>query len=755
MKDQPTLFAETEDSPENLFEVIPLAGVGKPLTYRVGPQLDHPVEVGSLVRVPLRGHTVLGVVVDQDPTAATRVQKIRHILQNLYAFPVVSPKLIDLLRWMARYYAASPEICLETAIPAPVRRGTNAKEVTWIEAIREETDPPRKPPRGPRQKSILDFLQQQFRPTDKTLLLKRLAASPSSLSGLIESGWVKSWTERRFRNAYLPDLPGAEIAPDTPPELTAEQAVSSKEINERRKNGFGVNLLHGVTGSGKTEVYLRVIEDVLSEGGGVLFLVPEVMLAPQTVGRLRARLSSLGVEIVVWHSHLSEGERADAWMLTASGQAKVVVGARSAVFAPVRNLQLIVVDEEHEPAYKQDETPRYHGRDVAVMRAHLENAYCLLGSATPSLESFRNVERGKYTLSTLSRRVAERKLPSVNIIDMRMESGDQQFRSFSRPLVNAIRDRLERGEQTILFLNRRGFSTSLTCPECGHVMECPDCAIPYTYHRADHRLKCHLCADEIPVPRSCPSCGSPRWLKKGAGTQRIEDVIAALFPKARVSRLDSDAMSRRHAFREILSRFEQGKIDILVGTQMIAKGLDFPNVTLVGLVDADRSLHQQDFRAGERTFQLLVQVSGRAGRGERPGEVYVQTYTPKALPIQAACTGDFELFWKTELAARKEYDYPPFRNLIRHVFTGRNRDKLNFYSESFAKEVIKQLGTKAEIRGPAPAPLEKIKGKYRNQLWYFTNRVLETTTEIEALRRRFPMDPEIRDTLDVDAQSLL
>ena len=518
---------------------------------------------------------------------------------------------------------------------------------------------------------------------------------------------------------------------------------------------FSVRLLHGVTGSGKTEVYLNAIEKVVASGGGVIFLVPEVALAPQTVGRVRGRLEARGVHTVVWHSHLSEGERYDAWKALASGEAHVVVGARSAVFAPVKNLQLIIVDEEHEPSYKQDESPRYNGRDVAVYRAFLNKAVCVLGSATPSLESLYNVEKGKYAVDRILNRVDNRELPKIHVVDMCRETSPEKAASpISRLLADKLRDRYEKQEQSILFLNRRGFSTSMMCPDCGYVAGCDHCSIPKTYHRTDKRLRCHLCGEEEPVPLRCPKCQSTAIRMRGKGTQKIEDIVQKILPSARIHRMDADSMSKKNLYRKILNDFRTGKIDILVGTQMIAKGLDFPNVTLVGLVDADMSLHIEDFRAAERTFQLVVQVSGRSGRGERAGEVVIQTHTPHAPPIQFARKSDFDGFQLEELEQRREFNYPPFRHLIRHLFRGRNPDKVNFYIDQWTKLVEKELGDKIEIRGPAPAPIEKIRDEYRFQLWYFAPSASAVIGTITALRESFKMDKEVIDQMDVDPMNL-
>jgi primosomal protein N' (replication factor Y) len=433
----------------------------------------------------------------------------------------------------------------------------------------------------------------------------------------------------------------------------------------------------------------------------------------------------------------------------------VVVGARSAIFAPVQNLKLVVVDEEHEPAYKQDETPRYHGRDVAVMRAKLSSAVCLLGSATPSLESFANAEAGKYRLLQLTQRIDTRKLPYIDIVDLRIEAAKQRtLPALSSRLVRAMQERFEKKEQTILFINRRGYSSSMLCKQCGHVEECTHCSITMTYHRTDETLRCHLCGDQRPAPVRCPKCGAPdiRW--RGLGTQRVEEAVRRVLPRARIERMDTDTMSKKNRFREVLSQFRAGRIDVLVGTQMIGKGLDFPNVTLVGLVDADISMHIPDFRANERTFQLLVQVAGRAGRGDRAGDVVVQTFTPQAEAIQFSRHADYAGFAAAELKIRKEFHYPPFRHLIHHLFRGPNPEKLKFFAEQWARLVEKTLGDRVELRGPVPSPIEKIKDEYRWQLWYFTNGVTKVVPELARLRAEFAWPDDVTQVLDVDPVNL-
>jgi len=536
-------------------------------------------------------------------------------------------------------------------------------------------------------------------------------------------------------------------------ELNNEQKAAAGDfISSIDRGRFGVHLLHGVTGSGKTEVYIQALKHVLKQGGGAIYLVPEVALTPQTVGWLRSRLEEAsGAHTVVWHSHLSRGERFDAWHALATGRARVVVGARSAVFAPIRNLRLIVVDEEHEPAYKQAETPRYHGRDVAVYRAKLCSAVCVLGSATPALESLYNVGNGKYRLNRLPNRVDDRKMPVVHVVDMKREIFRQQGSStLSEMLTQKLYDRYEKREQSILFINRRGYAPSMLCPECGYVAACDHCSITLTYHRTDERLRCHLCGSQRDAPHRCPQCNSPRIRWRGLGTQRVEEVVKKCLPKARIVRMDTDAMQKKNLFRQILADFRVGKIDVLVGTQMIAKGLDFPNVTLVGLIDADLSLHIPDFRASERCFQLLVQVAGRAGRGDRAGEVVVQSFLPHSAPIQYARRGDFSGFTEEVLEERREFHYPPFRHLIHHLFRGKNPDKVAFYAEQWARHVERVIGSVVEVRGPAPSPREKVKDYYRFQVWYFVRNVSNFVPLLVAARKQFPMDKTVIDVIDVD-----
>jgi primosomal protein N' (replication factor Y) len=537
-------------------------------------------------------------------------------------------------------------------------------------------------------------------------------------------------------------------------------------------------LLHGVTGSGKTEIYLQAIAHALEQGKGAIVLVPEISLTPQTVERFKARFSSGSLQtlVAVLHSHLSGGERHDEWHKIRQGRARIVIGARSAIFAPVEPLGLIIVDEEHEHTYKQEEAPHYHARDVAVMRGQMENAVVVLGSATPSLESYANCKRGKFGLLELLERVDNQKMPYVRVVDMRQAArGDKGPPIFSPQLKEAIAQRLERGEQTILFLNRRGYSSSLQCPKCGYVANCPNCSITLTYHRTDQKLCCHICGYVEKVPAVCPNekCRNPQIRYAGVGTQKVEDILSRLFPKARVSRMDADTMKRKDDYRRTLGDFRVGKIDILVGTQMIAKGLHFPNVTLVGIIFADMALHQPDFRAGERTFQLLTQVAGRAGRGDVEGEVFVQAFTPFHPSIQYARRHDFQGFYEQEMEFRQQLQYPPFSRVALLTLKGRSEDKVKFYAEHLRRELEKALkpapaaeanaamppAEKNEfkdliIAGPAPAPLLKAETYYRYQIMLRTRAMSRLSQQLAKIIIPLTLAEDVTLSVDIDPVDL-
>jgi primosomal protein N' len=554
---------------------------------------------------------------------------------------------------------------------------------------------------------------------------------------------------------------------------------SSDQNKNRRQDAGSTFLLHGVTGSGKTEVYLQAIAHALEQGKGAIVLVPEIALTPQTVERFKARFSSgkLQTLVAVLHSHLSSGERHDEWHKIRQGRARIVIGARSAIFAPVDPLGLIIVDEEHEHTYKQEESPRYHARDVAIMRGQMEGAPVVLGSATPSLETYFNCRKGKYTLLDMPERVDDQKMPRVRVLDMRQAARkDKGTPIFSPQLKEAITQRLERGEQTILFLNRRGYSTSLQCPKCGHVCGCPNCSISLTYHRQEQKLSCHICGHSEKVPAVCPneSCKNPAIRFAGTGTQKVEETLAKLFPNARVHRMDADTMKRKDDYRKILGDFRVGKIDILVGTQMIAKGLHFPNVTLVGIIFADLALHQPDFRAGERTFQLLTQVAGRAGRGDIEGEVVVQAFTPFHPAIQFARRHDFVGFYEQETEFREQLKYPPFGRVALLTLKGRNEEKVKFSADHLKRVIESKIQSPKSkvpspasgtldlgpwpldlvIAGPAPAPLLRAETFYRYQIMLRTQRMSALSREISKIIQSLVLPEDVALAVDIDPVDL-
>jgi primosomal protein N' (replication factor Y) len=523
-------------------------------------------------------------------------------------------------------------------------------------------------------------------------------------------------------------------------------------------------LLHGVTGSGKTLVYIELLNHVLARGRGAIVLVPEISLTPQTVARFRARF---GDQVAVLHSALSDGERFDAWRQLHSGRRRIAVGARSALFAPVADLGVIVVDEEHDGSYKQSESPRYQARDMAVVRSAQENALCVLGSATPALESWHNVARGKFRLASLPDRVGGGKLPPVRVIDLREARKKSKDEEGSRseaglvltaPLVDAMRDRLRRGEQTILLLNRRGYSSFVQCRECGDVEICPACSISLTFHRGKRRLVCHHCRHEQPAPERCPRCGSTDLSFRGLGTEQVERVVAETLPKARLARMDVDTTSGKWSHHEILGRVERGEVDILLGTQMIAKGLDFPGVTLVGVVNADVGIHLPDFRATERTFQLLSQVAGRAGRGELGGDVLIQTALPEHYAIQAALAHDYVAFATRELDERRKPAYPPLVRLVNVVVSSPTPEDAAGNAEAAARWLRAHVvsGTPVDLIGPAPSPIERLHGRWR---WHFLLRspsVKALGVAAWRLRSDFrPRGTDVRVAIDRDPSALL
>jgi primosomal protein N' (replication factor Y) (superfamily II helicase) len=675
--------------------------------YLIPPGLAGQIDVGSRVQVPFGPRKVLGVVTALAEESAH--VNLKPILKVIGAQTLVTPKVLRLARWIADYYCCAPEIALKSVLPEAVRRKEEGwKKQLFVRALAVSGE---FPPLPKRQQAVWNLIEER-----REMLLQELVelaeTTPATVRKLEDRGLVEIAPQISERDPYARE----HILPSQPLPLNPAQSAALEKIAAAMdKPPSTLNpqpstfLLHGVTGSGKTEVYLQALAHALEQDKGAIVLVPEISLTPQTVERFKARFSSgrLQTLVAVLHSHLSAGERHDEWHKIRQGRARIVIGARSAIFAPVEPLGLIIVDEEHEHTYKQEEAPRYHARDVAIMRGQMENAVVVLGSATPSLESYYNCKTGKYALLELPERVDDQKMPHVRVVDMRQAAYKEKGPPiFSPQLKEAIAQRLEKREQTILFLNRRGYSTSLQCPKCGYVAQCPNCSLALTYHRTEQKLRCHICGFADAVPALCPNekCKNPAIRYAGLGTQKVEDTLAKLFPHARIRRMDADTMKRKDDYRKTLGDFRAGKTDILVGTQMIAKGLHFPNVTLVGIIYADLALHQPDFRAGERTFQLLTQVAGRAGRGDVEGEVFVQAFTPFHPAIQYARRHDFIGFYEQEIEFREQLKYPPASRVALLTLRGRNEDKVKFSAEHLKRELEKEL-KEAEPKGRAGSPL--------------------------------------------------
>jgi primosomal protein N' (replication factor Y) len=775
----------------------------KEFDYAIPPELAGKVDVGSRVQVPFGARKVLGVVTAvAEESAQTR---LKLILKVIGTQTLVTAKVLKLARWIADYYCCAPEIALKSILPEAVRK----ENAGWRERLIVRVLPlvGELPKLAKRQLEVWNIIEEH-----REILLSELVAlaetTAATVRKLEDRGLISITNEISERDPYENEkiLPSDAIVLNPAQALALEkiktamiQGEDSKwKIEDGKPHPSSTFLLHGVTGSGKTEIYLQAIAQALEQGEGAIVLVPEIALTPQTVERFKARFSSgrLQTLVAVLHSHLSAGERHDEWHKIRQGRARIVIGARSAIFAPVEPLGLIIVDEEHEHSYKQEEAPRYHARDVAIVRGQMEDAVVVLGSATPSMESYYNCKIGKYTLLDMPERVDNQKMPIVRVVDMRQAARKEKGTLiFSPQLKEAITQRLEKSEQTILFLNRRGYSSSLQCEKCGHVCECPNCSLSLTFHRAEQLLRCHLCGHNESVPQVCPDekCKNPAIRYTGLGTQKVEDVLGKLFPKARVKRMDADVMKRKEDYRQVLGDFRAGKIDILIGTQMIAKGLHFPNVTLVGIIYADLALNMPDFRAGERTFQLLTQVAGRAGRGDIEGEVFVQAFTPFHPAIQYARRHDFVGFYDQEIEFREQLKYPPAARVALLTLKGRNEEKVQFSAEYLRKKLDQLIGKGEKenegngaeknamlfgmgttppsdktfqtapapahfrdliIAGPAPAPLLRAETFYRYQIMLRTKAMSRLSHALAMITSALQLPEDVTLTVDIDPASL-
>ena len=806
--------------PEGNFQFVDVsvpAPLDQPFTYSLPETLRHRVRPGSRILVPFGSRKLTGVILrchDERPAIATR-----EALRLIDSEPVLGSELLALGRWISAYYCAplgdvlrgmlplaseihrgklwsltdsgrdaARQLMLDAAPDDPVARilamlekrplsaaylkrllpladkairSLERKGLIAAEDVQTERDPMRAPaarlrielvPAPPERKlnkperELKAFLELHPGSHNLKDLESMLAHSSAAARSLARHGVVTLIPETAAAAAHAIRVPHTL----NPAQQTAYDAIRAA-VDARQFRAF---LLYGVTGSGKTEIYLNAIQDVIGQGRGALLLVPEIALTPAMAGQFFSRF---GDRVAILHSAFTDVERTEQWRRIRSGSASVVVGTRSGVFAPVRNLGLIVVDEEHDGSYKQEETPRYNGRDVALVRAQAAHACVVLGSATPSLESRFNAERGKYTLLTLPGRIEDRPMPAVELIDMREEFLEtRQQNTFSRKLIDAIGHRIENGEQTIIMLNRRGFSSFVACRACGERVQCVNCALTLTFHKRDRRLLCHYCGYAEKVPSVCPKCASDHVYFLGVGSERVEEELHRAFPAARIARLDRDTVTGKRQYETILDGFREGSYDFLVGTQMIAKGHDIPNVTLVGVVSADVGLGMPDFRAAERTFQLLTQVAGRAGRGNLPGIVLIQTINPDHYAVRMAAAQDYVAFYEKELAFRRAMSYPPFTAMA-NILVRSEKKELALRMSGELGMLLTPPPEKLRVMGPAEAPVPRLKAEYRYQLLIKSasrialNALLQKVRAF-AIERKWPATALV---IDVDPLSLL
>jgi primosomal protein N' (replication factor Y) len=749
--------------------------------YRIPEALRGAVRPGQRVLVPFRVRRLVGTCVGLTDTPDFPPERIKPLLAIVTPEPLTSPALVDLARWMASHYLCAWGEALEAILPAPVKRQETRRTIDVLEpALAPEALAEKRASMTGRREAMgraLDaLLDAKGEPVTLEEVARRARVSRSPVLRLLKEGLALRKTIEA-----PPDLMEGDVAPaslEPPASLTPDQEKAlavycamrpdwegrGTPVRRSPESEGGVPartsspsprclLLHGVTSSGKTEVYLRAIADAIAAGRQAIMLVPEIALTPQTVARFRARFPRLAV----LHSVLAERDRAGQWQDIRDGKVDVVVGARSALFAPVPRLGLIVIDEEHETGYKQESDPRYHAREAAIRRAELEDAAVILGSATPSLESHQAALEGRFARALLPDRIGGHPLPPVEIVDLAGEYKTKGgYPVISRALELELRETLARKEQSLLLLNRRGFATMVRCPACKWVLRCPRCAIALTFHKREGTAICHYCCRTAPLPDACPDCARPQPVVFGMGTQRVEEVIRAILPDARVARMDSDAMRSRRDYRAAFDGLASGAIDVLVGTQMIAKGLDIPNVTCVGVVSADTAFWMPDFRAAERTFQLVMQVAGRAGRGPKGGRVLVQTFNPDHYSLRHAARHDYDGFAAEELRERQDLGYPPFKRLIRIVCQGADLEKVTAAAARLKEELAKALeGGTGDVLGPVPAPLARLKGRHRLQLLVKTGHLDEARRAMRSVKSLARSDRALRVTADVDPVSMM
>lgn len=746
--------------------------IDKGFDYSIPKRWRGLIEPGMRVVVPFGSRNIQGFVIELKETSS--FNKLREIIEPMDLSPVLNEEMLTLGNWLTEEVLCTKISAYQAMIPAALKaqyekniqlthRGrleelsvdlqpylNSGKVLAWkdalkhnlissvkkevakgaIEVVYEVKERTKKKrimfvfpavskqqlllekqglTNARKQKEVIDFFIDHPESIESRRLQTKLAVSQSTIKGLIEKGILVQQEKEVYRDPYADrEFKQTDCLPLTDQQQEAINPIISS-INEHRHEVF---LLYGITGSGKTEIYLQSIQKVIEQGKEAIVLVPEIALTPQMVHRFKGRFGDM---VAVMHSGLSRGEKYDEWRKIQRGQVRVVVGARSAVFAPFENLGIIIIDEEHETSYKQEENPRYHARDVAIHRARNYNCPVVLGSATPSLETFARAHKKVYQKLTLSKRMNDQALPKVEIIDMREELREGNRSMFSKSLFEKLQDRLLKKQQTVLFLNKRGHSSFVMCRDCGYVILCPHCEISLTYHRVQNNMKCHYCGFESKVPTICPECQSDHIRYFGTGTQKVEEELGKLLPEAKVIRMDVDTTTRKGSHEKLLTEFHEGKADILLGTQMIAKGLDFPNITLVGVLSADTMLHLPDFRSSEKTFQLLTQVSGRAGRHQLPGEVVIQTYTPEHYSIILAGDQDFDAFYAKEMMMRKIHKYPPFFYLALVTVSHEELLKVVSVTEKITRYLRSKLTNEAVILGPVASPIPRIKDRYRYQ----------------------------------------
>ena len=730
---------------------LPLEGT---FHYLVPDSLISRVKPGLRVFVPFGRRKMTAYILGfSSPPAG---QQLKELLEVLDDEPLWTETELAFFRWIANYYLHPLGEVLKTALPSGINlqsrsnaggesiRGGKKVRLERIFTALESAAPVKIKGKG---LDILEFLHQTG-PTSSAELRQRFGECSPNLKRLLELGLARMNEREIYRDPFA----GLSVAHDTPKPLMQHQSEALATILQAADDSlFAPFLLHGITGSGKTEVYLQAIAHILAKGENALVLVPEISLTPQLVQRFRARFRD---GIAVLHSALSDGERYDEWRRIRRGEVRIVIGARSAIFAPLERIGILVVDEEHEASFKQSDGLRYNARDLALVRGQQEKAVVLLGSATPLVTTRFAAQQGKLGYLPLPVRVGTRSLPETSIITTRMTAETP----LCQPLVQALTENLERGEQSLLFLNRRGFASWLVCTACGADLQCPNCSVSLTYHRQRRKSICHYCDYQVPAPCICPACGELEMREMGVGTERIEHELFQLFPDARIARMDSDTTSGKNGHARILDKVGRGEVDILVGTQMIAKGHDFPGVTLVGVLQAEGSLYLPDFRAAERTFQVLSQVIGRAGRGDLPGRVLIQAMTPDHYALATAAAHNFEGFYEEERAFRQELSYPPYGFLVAVRLSATSESALTTAAESSARLLgaLKQkMGLRTEILGPAPAPLYRLRGRFRRQILLKDASRAVLRRLLAAYRREQSHPAVVRESIDIDPVDLL